>query len=314
MPAHVSVRAVDASNRDATPETRTFVVDSPLRIASGPTLTRDTTPSFGFASSPPGATFQCTVDDGAFAACTSPHTTGARGRARTRSRCARSARTRDPTPAVLTFRVDATAPETRSPRARTATVHSGPLAFGVGANEDATFECALDDGDYGSCAATYRAEDLAPRRARLPRTGDRPRRQRRRHARRAPVHRRQRRAGARPLSSTATPGRRRTRATFEIGATDADGDRLSYELDFGDGQSATRRAAGLARAPLRRRPASTRSRLTVRDARTSSDAPSATVTVTTHGSPPPALSLQLSAPAVALGTFIPASPATTRAR
>ena len=46
-------------------------------------------------------------------------------------------------------------------------------------------------------------------------------------------------------------------ATFDIAATDADGDRLSYELDFGDGQSATGRAAGLARAPLRRPPAPT---------------------------------------------------------
>ncbi len=36
-------------------------------------------------------------------------------------------------------------------------------------------------------------------------------------------------------------------ATIEIAATDADGDRLTYELDFGDGQAAT----GMPPAPSR---------------------------------------------------------------
>ena len=159
-----SVRAVDAAgNRDATPETRTFTVDSTAPetgfVGTHPALTRDTTPSFSFASSPPGATFQCAVDDGAFAACTSPHTTGELADGQHTFTVRAIGANPDPTPAVLTFRVDATAPETAITSGPEGAVHSGPIAFGVGANEDSTFECALDDGDFGSCATTYRAED-----------------------------------------------------------------------------------------------------------------------------------------------------------
>ncbi len=68
---------------------------------------------------------------------------------------------RDATPETRTFTVDTTAPETEITSGPDGAVHSGPIAFGVRANEAATFECALDDGDYGSCSTTYRAEDLA---------------------------------------------------------------------------------------------------------------------------------------------------------
>ena len=82
-----SVRAVDAAgNRDATPETRTFVVDSTAPetgfVGVHPALTRDTTPSSRSPSSPPDATFECQVDDGAWARVHVPaHDRCARGRA-----------------------------------------------------------------------------------------------------------------------------------------------------------------------------------------------------------------------------------------
>ena len=301
-----SVRAVDAAgNRDATPATRTFVVDSTAPetgfLGSHPALTRDTTPSFSFASSPPGATFQCSVDDGAFAACTSPHTTDSLADGPHTFAVRAIGANPDPTPAVLTFRVDATAPETAITSGPDGAVHSGPVAFGVGANEDSTFECALDDADFGSCATTYRAEDLS--------LGE--------HVFRA-------RATDRAGNLDATPAERRftvTNAapvatlvfdretgpaphtpTVEVRATDADGDRLTYELAFGDGQT----TSGSPPASLGHRYEATgvyTVRLTVRDARTSTTT-EATVTVTTP-QPAPGLSLQLSATAVGLGTFVP---------
>jgi PKD repeat protein len=301
-----SVRAVDAAgNRDATPEERTFVVDSTAPetgfVGLHPALTNDATPTFSFAASPPGATFECRLDAGEWAVCNSPHTTAALADGRHVFEVRAIGANPDPTPAAHTFRVDATAPVTAITTGPAVSVHSGPVAFGVGADEDATFECALDGGAFSSCATTYRAEDLS--------LGE--------HVFRA-------RATDRAGNVDATPAERRFSVvntaptatlafdrdtgpaphtpTITVGATDADGDRLSYELDFGDGQQ----TSGSAPAALAHRYEATGTytlRLTVRDARASTTA-EATVTVTTP-QPAPGLSLQLSATSVSLGTFVP---------
>ena len=74
----LSVRATDAAgNTDTSAATRTFTVDTALpqtTIRSGPaagSTTADRTPTFEFASSEPGSTFTCRVDDGEPFACTS---------------------------------------------------------------------------------------------------------------------------------------------------------------------------------------------------------------------------------------------------
>ena len=47
-------------------------------VTAGPSgATGDSTPTFSFSSNDAGATFQCKVDGGAFAACSSPFTTAA---------------------------------------------------------------------------------------------------------------------------------------------------------------------------------------------------------------------------------------------
>lgn len=69
------VRAIDAAgNVDSSPATRTFTVDITVPTASidGPALTNRKSPTFTLTSSESG-TFQCAVDDGAFAACASPY-------------------------------------------------------------------------------------------------------------------------------------------------------------------------------------------------------------------------------------------------
>jgi hypothetical protein len=79
----VAVRATDvAGNTDATPATRSFTVDTmppadttppDTTISSGPTGTvTSTSASFAFTASESGSTFECKLDAGAYAACTSP--------------------------------------------------------------------------------------------------------------------------------------------------------------------------------------------------------------------------------------------------
>ena len=114
-----AVRARDAAtNLDASPATRTFIVDTgppETTIDSGPgegSTTNDPTPSFGFSASET-AQFECRVDGGGFAACTSggdlatladgPHTFAVRARD--------GVGNLDPSPATRTFSLDATAPD-----------------------------------------------------------------------------------------------------------------------------------------------------------------------------------------------------------
>jgi hypothetical protein len=110
----IAVQAVDAfGNVDPTPASATWTVDTspPDTVLTGnPPVETKTGISFGF-SSQPGATFECRIDGGPFAACTSPkefaslpegfHTFEVR---------ALDAASPDPTPAVHTWRLDQSNP------------------------------------------------------------------------------------------------------------------------------------------------------------------------------------------------------------
>jgi hypothetical protein len=79
-PHAFEVQAMDvAGNLDASPATRAFSVDTrppETSISSGPAgPTTDSTPIFEFSSDEQGSTFECSLDQGAFAACSSPFTT-----------------------------------------------------------------------------------------------------------------------------------------------------------------------------------------------------------------------------------------------
>ena len=78
------VRAVDAAgNVDLTPASHTWTATAPApdttdpqtTIDAGPTATTaSTSAGFAFSSDEPGSTFSCSLDGGAYAACTSPKT------------------------------------------------------------------------------------------------------------------------------------------------------------------------------------------------------------------------------------------------
>ena len=115
------VRATDpVGNVDPTPASRSFTVDTAApdtTIDSGPSgPTNDATPTFTFSSSQAGSTFECRVDGGAWASCSSPYTTAALGDGphTFEVRTIDPAGNVDPTPASLSFTV-ATAVPNRNP-------------------------------------------------------------------------------------------------------------------------------------------------------------------------------------------------------
>ncbi|MGD0167861.1 MAG: hypothetical protein ABSC51_11355, partial [Gaiellaceae bacterium] len=79
--AHIFyVRATDqAHNTERRAAVRSFTVDTvapQTTIVSGPSgSTNNSTPTFTFSSSETGSTFECALDDSAFASCSSPYTT-----------------------------------------------------------------------------------------------------------------------------------------------------------------------------------------------------------------------------------------------
>ena len=77
-------------------------------INSGPPgATNDPTPTFSFSSSEPGSSFECKLDSGPYAACSSPKTTAhlADGSHTFSVRATDPAGNIDPTPATRTFTV-----------------------------------------------------------------------------------------------------------------------------------------------------------------------------------------------------------------
>ncbi len=82
-------------------------------IDSGPApLTNDATPTFTFSSNEAVSTFQCRVDSGAFAPCSSPHTTAtlSEGAHTFQVRAVDDGPNTDGSPAALTFTIDSLAP------------------------------------------------------------------------------------------------------------------------------------------------------------------------------------------------------------
>ncbi|WP_445149191.1 Ig-like domain-containing protein [Baekduia sp. Peel2402] len=169
-----SVRATDAAgNVDASAATATFTVDTSTpppadttapdtTISSGPSGTITTSSaSFGFTSSESGSTFECKIDAGSYASCTSPKAyTGLANGSHTFSvRATDAAGNTDASAATSTFTVNVTAPDTTAPNTTISSGPSGTIAtssasFGFTSSESgSTFRCKLDSGSYASCTS-----------------------------------------------------------------------------------------------------------------------------------------------------------------
>ncbi len=139
-------------------------------IGSGPSgLTNDATPAFAFSSTEVDSSFECRVDAGAFAPCTSPHTTAplADGAHTFAVRATDPAGNTDPEPAARSFRVDATPPQTTIDASPT--IDSGPEGttgnptptFAFSSDEGGSrFECRVDSAAFASCSSPFTTGEL----------------------------------------------------------------------------------------------------------------------------------------------------------
>jgi Bacterial Ig-like domain len=142
---------------DESPATRGFTVDThapTATITSAPdALSNDNTPSFVFRSSEMG-TFQCRMDGGAFAPCTSPralhvgdgnHTFSVRAVDRAGNLSA---------PVSKAFAVDTTAPNTNITGGPTGVTNDRTPGFTFNSSESgSSFQCRVDGGSFGNCSS-----------------------------------------------------------------------------------------------------------------------------------------------------------------
>jgi CSLREA domain-containing protein len=127
-------------------------------IGSGPeATTQRTSASFTFASEP-GASFECSLDDAAFAACTSPRSYSglAVGAHEFRVHAIDAAGNVDSSPASYGWTieppVDTTAPETTIDSGPSGTTTNTGATFAFSASEaGSTFECSLDGAVFAAC-------------------------------------------------------------------------------------------------------------------------------------------------------------------
>jgi thrombospondin type 3 repeat protein len=146
------------------------VIPPETTITSGPSGTvasRDA--SFTFASSEPGATFECRLDATAWVPCSSPRAYSGLddGAWIFAVRATDAAGNTDPTPAIRTWTVtpppsDTTAPDTTISSGPSGTSTSSSASFAFSSSEaGSTFQCRLDAGSWGTCTSPKGYSNLA---------------------------------------------------------------------------------------------------------------------------------------------------------
>ncbi|MDQ3981816.1 MAG: hypothetical protein M3271_03940, partial [Actinomycetota bacterium] len=163
------VRATDAlGNTEATPAERVWTIDigrPETTLDSGPSgTTGSTEATFAFSSNEAGSTFECSLDGGAFASCSSPksYTGLAEGAHTFGVRATDLFGNVDTSPAERSWTIDLTAPETTLVAGPSGPTASTEATFEFSsADEGATFECSLDGGAFASCTSPTTLTALA---------------------------------------------------------------------------------------------------------------------------------------------------------
>ena len=165
------VALIDEAGNIGTPSTHSWVVDTTAPASSPGILTgpaafsNDLTPSLTFAGAGVGETYACAIDSGAYAACTSPFTSGqlTSGTHTFRVALVDAAGNRGPD-ATRTWVTLAEPPSTIP------TITSGPngptndptptWAF-TGAAQDESYECSVDGDPFTACISPFAAARLS---------------------------------------------------------------------------------------------------------------------------------------------------------
>ncbi|MFL6029265.1 MAG: Ig-like domain-containing protein [Gaiellaceae bacterium] len=133
-------------------------------LTSSPTaLSNSSSPSFGLSATQSGSTFECKLDAGAFAACSSPKAySGVADGAHTfQARAIDPAGNVDSTPVSYAWTIDATPPDTTiGPSQPLLLTTATGATFDFTSNEGgSTFSCSLDSASFTSCSTpkTYSA-------------------------------------------------------------------------------------------------------------------------------------------------------------
>jgi Big-like domain-containing protein/cellulase (glycosyl hydrolase family 5) len=162
----LAAQATDAAGNTTTSAPVTITVDNtpPETTLTPPSSPTTDSPTFSFASSESGSTFQCALDGAAPAACTSPlGFTGLAAGSHTFSVAASDALGNvDTTPATFTWTaVDTTPPDTTLTGGPSGTVATTSASFAFTASEPGTFECSLDAAAWAVCSSPATYDGLA---------------------------------------------------------------------------------------------------------------------------------------------------------
>ncbi|MBK5274049.1 MAG: hypothetical protein JJE30_03220, partial [Desulfuromonadales bacterium] len=155
------VRAIDpAGNTDATPASFTWTIDltpPDTTITAKPAdPSNSAVPGFSFTATEANSTFECKLDSGSFAACTSPRnfTALAEGSHTFQVRAIDPAGNTDATPAGYTWTIDLTPPDTTITAKPADPSNSAAPGFSFTASEaNSTFECRLDSEAFALCTS-----------------------------------------------------------------------------------------------------------------------------------------------------------------
>ena len=163
------VRAIDpAGNTDPSPASYAWTVDTtaPNTTITAQPLnpTNQTSASFSFTSTEAGSSFQCSLDGAAFSACTSPRNyTGLAAGAHTfQVRATDPAGNVDASPAIYTWTVDTTAPNTTITAQPPNPSNQTSASFSFTSTEaGSSFECSLDGAGFSACTSPSSYTGLA---------------------------------------------------------------------------------------------------------------------------------------------------------